>query len=115
MCLISQAFAIGSPLLQTFSRAVINVTESETMMEMKQKYLGFSTRNKPQPNQPLPQSLDVQSFIVLFIFMGIVTLGAIVSSELSLLRGHSKVVDEEEEEIEKQATASEKVEIKIPD
>ncbi|GJS42737.1 extracellular solute-binding protein 3 [Tanacetum coccineum] len=52
------AFAIGSPLLQTFSRAVINVTESETMMDMKKKYLGFSTLNKPQPNQPLPQSLD---------------------------------------------------------
>ncbi|PWA46654.1 Extracellular solute-binding protein, family 3 [Artemisia annua] len=111
---IAFAFAIGSPLLQTFSRAVINVTESETMMEMKKKYLGFSTHNKPQPNQPLPQSLDVQSFIVLFIFMGIVTLGAIVSSELSLLRGHSKVVDEEEE-IEKQATPSELVEIKIHD
>ncbi|GKC75796.1 hypothetical protein Tco_1126570, partial [Tanacetum coccineum] len=70
---IAFAFAIGSPLLQPFSRAVINVTESETMMDMKKKYLGFSTRNKPQPNQPLPQSLDVQSFIGLFIFMGIVT------------------------------------------
>ncbi|GJV61880.1 extracellular solute-binding protein 3 [Tanacetum coccineum] len=70
---IAFAFASGSPLLQPFSRAVINVTESETMMDMKKKYLGFSTHNKPQPNQPLPQSLDVQSFIGLFIFMGIVT------------------------------------------
>ena len=111
MCLISQAFAIGSPLLQTFSRAVINVTESETMIEMKKKYLGFSTLNKPQPNQPLPQSLDVQSFIGLFIFMGIVTLGAIVSSELSLFPGHNSKIVDEEEEIEKQATPSEKVEI----
>ncbi|GJX31314.1 hypothetical protein Tco_0241169, partial [Tanacetum coccineum] len=107
------AFAIGSPLLQTFSRAVINVTENDTMIHMKKKYLGFSTLNKPQPNQPLPQSLDVQSFIGLFIFMGIVILGAIASSELSLLRGHSKVVAEEQ--LEKQATQSELVEIKMHD
>ncbi|GKD78712.1 extracellular solute-binding protein 3, partial [Tanacetum coccineum] len=100
---IAFAFAIDSPLLQTFSRAVINVAESKIMMDMKTKYLGFS--NKPQPNQPLPQSLDVQSFIGLFIFMGIVTLGAIASSEHSLLRGQSKVVAEEQ--IEKQATQSE--------
>ncbi|GJY20761.1 extracellular solute-binding protein 3 [Tanacetum coccineum] len=110
---IAFAFAIDSPLLQTFSRAVIHVTESKIMMDMKKKYLGFSTLNKPQPNQPLPQSLDVQSFIGLFIFMGIVTLGAIVSSELSLLRGQSKVVAEEQ--IEKQATQSELVEIKTHD
>ena len=90
------------------------MTESETMMDMKKKYLGFSTLDKPQPNQPLPQSLDVQSFIALFIFLGIVTLGASVSSELSLLRGHSKVVAEEEE-LEKQATTSELVEIKNHD
>ncbi|PWA49548.1 Extracellular solute-binding protein, family 3 [Artemisia annua] len=103
---IAFAFAIGSPLLQNFSRAVINVTESETMMDMKKKYLGFSsTLNKPQPNHSLRQSLDVKSFIGLFIFMGIVILSAIVSSELSLFPGHSKVVAEEEE-LPKQATPS---------
>ena len=57
-----------------------------------EKYLGFSTADKSQPSQPLPQSLDVQSFIGLFVFMASVTIAAIISSEISLMRGNKKVV-----------------------
>lgn len=81
MCLIFQAFPLGSPLLQIFSRAVINVTESEIMMEMKKRYLGFSSPDVSQPNQVLPQKLGVKSFIGFFIFMGIVIIAAVISSE----------------------------------
>lgn len=91
MCFISQAFPRGSLLLQDFSRAVINVTESEIMMEMKKKYLGFSTNDTSQPNQTPPQSLDVQSFIGLFIFMGTIIVGAIITSEVSIMRRNKKV------------------------
>ncbi|XP_023731803.1 glutamate receptor 3.1 [Lactuca sativa] len=88
---IAFAFPRGSLLLQDFSRAVINVTESEIMMEMKKKYLGFSTNDTSQPNQTPPQSLDVQSFIGLFIFMGTIIVGAIITSEVSIMRRNKKV------------------------
>ncbi|KAI3701662.1 hypothetical protein L6452_26901 [Arctium lappa] len=87
---IAFAFPRRSPLLQIFSRAVINVTEGEIMMEMKKKYLGFSTPE--QPNQALPQSLDVESFIGLFIFVGSVTIAAIISSEISITRRNNKIL-----------------------
>nr|XP_043627700.1 glutamate receptor 2.8-like [Erigeron canadensis] len=97
---IAFAFAHRSPLLQIFSEAVINVTESETMMEMKRRYLGISALDKSQPNRALPQSLDVQSFIGLFIFMGIVMIGSIIASEISLFERNNKVQDQDEEEEE---------------
>lgn len=92
-------------MLHNFSRAVIYVTESEIMMDMMKKYLGFSTPDKVQPNQALPQSLDVQSFIGLFVIMGIVTLAAIVFSEISLTCKNRKVQDAEED-IKEKATIS---------
>ncbi|KAI3709160.1 hypothetical protein L2E82_38919 [Cichorium intybus] len=89
---IAFAFPRGYPLLQNFSRAVVNVTESKVMMELKKKYLSFSTPDTSQNNQALPQSLDVQSFIGLFIIMGTVTVAAIISSEISLMRRNTKVL-----------------------
>ncbi|GJX22366.1 extracellular solute-binding protein 3 [Tanacetum coccineum] len=71
---IAFAFPRRSRLLPNFSRAVINITESDIMMDMKKKYLGFPMLDHSQPNQPLPQSLDVRSFIGLFIFMGTVVI-----------------------------------------
>ncbi|GJU30254.1 extracellular solute-binding protein 3 [Tanacetum coccineum] len=89
---IAFAFPPGSSLFPIFSMAVINVTESDTMMDMKKKYLRFSPPDNSQPNQPLPQSLDVQSFIGLFIFIGTVAIAAIILSEISLRRENKKVL-----------------------
>ncbi|KAJ0752242.1 putative solute-binding protein family 3/ domain of MltF [Helianthus annuus] len=89
---IAFAFARGSPLFQNFSRAVINVTESDIMMEMKKKYLGFRVPDGSQRNQAIPQSLDVETFIGLFIFIGTLTIAAIISSEISLRRINSKIL-----------------------
>ncbi|KAJ0599351.1 putative solute-binding protein family 3/ domain of MltF [Helianthus annuus] len=114
---IAFALPIGSALLEDFSRAVINVTESEFMEAMKTKYLGLPIPSKSKSNRaqaPLPQSLDVKCFIGLFTFMGIVTIAAIILSEVSLRRRGNKV-GIEEEECKQQATASEQVQIKIPD
>lgn len=83
------------------------------MMDMKKKYLGFSAPDKSQPNRTLPQSLDVQSFLGFFILMGIVTIAAIISSEIYLLHGKSKV-GIEKEELKEQDTTLEEVQIKIP-
>ncbi|KAL4564254.1 hypothetical protein LXL04_028312 [Taraxacum kok-saghyz] len=89
---IAFAFPHKSPLLQDFSRAVINVTEGKIMTQMKQKYLGIYTTDKTQPNQAQPQSLGVQSFTGLFVLMGTVIIAAIISSEISLMRENRKVI-----------------------
>ncbi|KAI3827591.1 hypothetical protein L1987_01669 [Smallanthus sonchifolius] len=86
------AFPRESPLVQFFSRAVVNVTESDIMMQMKKKYLGFGVPDGLQPDQALPQSLDVHSFIGLFIFTGLLTIAAIISSEISIRRGNNKIL-----------------------
>ncbi|KAI3701658.1 hypothetical protein L6452_26897 [Arctium lappa] len=88
------AFAFPRPslLVDDFSRAVMNIIENKIMLELMERYLGFSTADKSESNQPLPQSLDVQSFIGLFIFMAGVTIAAVISSEISLMRGNKKIV-----------------------
>ncbi|XP_071729652.1 glutamate receptor 2.8-like [Rutidosis leptorrhynchoides] len=88
------AFALprGSPFLPIFTRAVINVTESDVMMNMKKKYLGFRAPDESQPNQALPQSLDIQSFIGLFILMGTGAIAAIICSEISIRQANKKIL-----------------------
>ncbi|GKF49323.1 hypothetical protein Tco_0142574, partial [Tanacetum coccineum] len=56
------AFAIGSPIIDIFSRAVINVTQSNITTEIKKKYLGFSIPDTSQSDPAFPQ-IDVQSFM----------------------------------------------------
>lgn len=92
MRLILQAFPIESPILQPFSGAILNLIESDIMMEMKKKYLGLSNPGTfSEPNQARPQSLGVQSFTGLFVFMGIVIIAAIVSSEIAIMRRKNKI------------------------
>ncbi|GKC62131.1 extracellular solute-binding protein 3 [Tanacetum coccineum] len=88
---IAFPFPLGSPILQIFSRAVLNVTESDIMTEMKKKYLGLHDPVISQPNQAHPQSLDVQSFTGIFVFMGIVIIAAIISSEIAIRQRKNKI------------------------
>ncbi|GJR85133.1 extracellular solute-binding protein 3 [Tanacetum coccineum] len=93
------AFPNESPILQPFSMAVLNVTESEIVMQMKKKYLGFSDLSThSEPNQAHPQSLDVQSFTGLFVFMGIVIIAAIVSSEIAIMQKKKINVEKKQKE-----------------
>ncbi|XP_071729651.1 glutamate receptor 2.8-like [Rutidosis leptorrhynchoides] len=94
------AFALPreSPFLSIFTRAVINVTEGDVMMDMMKKYLGFRAPNESLTDQTLPQSLDIQSFIGLFIFMGTTAIAAIICSEISLWRANKKILPETEDE-----------------
>ncbi|KAD4179868.1 hypothetical protein E3N88_28459 [Mikania micrantha] len=111
---IAFALPIGSELLEVFSRAVISITQSEIMTKLKSNYLGISAPSiKQELNQAHPQSLDVECFIELFIFMAIVTISAIIISEFSLRRRDTKVGIEEE--CKEQPTTSELVHIKILD
>ncbi|PWA61435.1 Extracellular solute-binding protein, family 3 [Artemisia annua] len=78
------------PIIQA-PGAVLNVTESDTMTEMKKKYLGLSDPVISQPDQAHPQSLDVQSFTGLFVFMGIVITAAITTSEIAIRQRKNKI------------------------
>ncbi|KAD4179872.1 hypothetical protein E3N88_28463 [Mikania micrantha] len=111
---IAFALPIGSKLLEIFSKAVINITQTEIMTKMKYDYLKISpTSIKQQLHQAHPQSLDVQSFTGLLIFMAIVTISVIIISEFSLIRRDNKIGIEEE--CKEKPTTSELVHIKILD
>ncbi|GJR85135.1 hypothetical protein Tco_0209146 [Tanacetum coccineum] len=58
---------------------------------MKKKYLGLHDPVISQPNQAHPQSLDVQSFTGIFVFMGIVIIAAIISSEIAIRQRKNKI------------------------
>ncbi|KAK9055210.1 hypothetical protein SSX86_026292 [Deinandra increscens subsp. villosa] len=81
------AFRRGSSLHQDFSNAVVKVTESRDMAHMKKKYK-FKTPviTTDAADLSVPQSLDVHSFLFLFLFMGFSTVIAIIISEISLRR-----------------------------
>ncbi|KAK1420909.1 hypothetical protein QVD17_22874 [Tagetes erecta] len=88
---IGFAVARGSQLLSELSRAVINVTESPDMTHMKKMYLPIQSPLPTQPVDSLPQSLDVHSFYILFIFMGLATIIAIICSEILLMRSTAQI------------------------
>ncbi|KAL8236891.1 hypothetical protein R6Q59_017972 [Mikania micrantha] len=80
------AFPLESPLRQNFSAAVVKVTESQDMIDMKKIYLGIIPQllSKQDDHSTDPQSLDVHSFFLLFIVMGLATVAAIIFSEISI-------------------------------
>ncbi|KAF5804707.1 putative ionotropic glutamate receptor, metazoa [Helianthus annuus] len=82
------AFSRGSPLQPDFSRAVVKVIGSPDMTQAKKEYLGIQTPlpAQAQPADSFPQSLDVHSFFLLFIFMGLATIMVIIYSEIYLMR-----------------------------
>ncbi|KAK9055205.1 hypothetical protein SSX86_026287 [Deinandra increscens subsp. villosa] len=92
---LSQVFSRGSLLQQEFSRAVVKVNESPDMTEMKKKYFGVQI---PGPTHEtadsLPQSLDIHSFFLLFVFMGLATIIAVICSEITLMRTSAKISPE---------------------
>ncbi|KAK9055211.1 hypothetical protein SSX86_026293 [Deinandra increscens subsp. villosa] len=88
------AFSRGSSLQQEFSRGVVKVTESPDMTELKNKYFGIQIPIPAKPVDSFPQSLDVHSFFLLFIFMGLATIITIICSEISLIRTSTKISPE---------------------
>lgn len=74
LCLMLQAFPVGSPLVPYMSRAILNVTEDhKKMQEMELKY--FSYRSKCHVSSSISyestQSLSAFSFGGLFIVMAL--------------------------------------------
>ncbi|KAL8236887.1 hypothetical protein R6Q59_017968 [Mikania micrantha] len=87
------ALSHGSPLQTNVSRAVIKVTGSPNMTDMMKKYLRVITPFQPQADvgSGTQQSLDVNSFFLLFLSMGLATLMALIFSEISIMRTSAQI------------------------
>ncbi|KAK2965639.1 hypothetical protein RJ640_011834 [Escallonia rubra] len=89
------AFRLGSPDVLNFSRAVVNVSESDIMKYLMVKY---NVRDYPSDGQasPVPRGtppLRAHTFIGLFILAGIGTIGAVLASEYTLWQRRSLTVE----------------------
>lgn len=96
-----QAFPINSILTDAFSRAILNVTESDIMDEIERKYFGndegWQGQSAPTSSSDTPSSLNFYSFSGLFLITGIATLLALLVSEtviwqrpISMARAYSQ-------------------------
>ncbi|XP_054820443.1 glutamate receptor 2.5-like isoform X2 [Prosopis cineraria] len=83
------AFPKGSNLTSYFSRAILNVRESEEMDKIEEKYFGSSDDNEDQglsnsSSNEVSSSLTTYSFAGLFIVIVILSLLALLVSESHL-------------------------------
>ncbi|XP_012853996.1 PREDICTED: glutamate receptor 2.8-like [Erythranthe guttata] len=67
-----QVFPTGSPLVLDVSRAILNVTEGQKMVEIERKWFGDSTKCSDSNTQLSSKSIGLESFAVLFSVVGIV-------------------------------------------
>ncbi|KAL7153128.1 hypothetical protein ABFS83_04G144400 [Erythranthe nasuta] len=65
-------FPTGSPLVLDVSRAILNVTEGQKMVEIERKWFGDSTKCSDSNTQLSSKSIGLESFAVLFSVVGIV-------------------------------------------
>ncbi|KAK6158685.1 hypothetical protein DH2020_005999 [Rehmannia glutinosa] len=72
-------FPKGSPLVPHVSRAILNVTEGQKMVEIERKWLGDIKMKCPDPDTlRSPKGLGIESFWVLFVVVGSFGVGAFV-------------------------------------
>ena len=80
-----QALPLNSNLTAYFSRAILDVTESDLMNEIEEKYFGkndiVEQDSSGEVSSAPPLSLSFQSFAGLFLITGISTLFALFISE----------------------------------
>ncbi|KAL0330147.1 UNVERIFIED_CONTAM: Glutamate receptor 2.8 [Sesamum radiatum] len=89
-------FPIGSPLVTDVSRAILNVTEGQTIVEIERKWLGDYKTNCPDTNTLLsPKSLGLASFWGLFLLVGIAGIAAFIIYVVRFLRENWTIIDDE--------------------
>ncbi|KAK2972781.1 hypothetical protein RJ640_029706 [Escallonia rubra] len=88
------AFRLGSPYILNFSRAVVNVSESENMQYLMRKYnvCDYSSDGQASPVPRGTPPLHAHTFIGLFILAGIGTIGVVLASEYTLWQRRSLTV-----------------------
>ncbi|XP_020550508.1 glutamate receptor 2.1-like isoform X2 [Sesamum indicum] len=91
-----QVFPIGSPLVTDVSRAILNVTEGQTIVEIERKWLGDYKTKCPDTNTLLsPKSLGLASFWGLFLLVGIAGIAALIIYVVRFLGENWNIIDDE--------------------
>ncbi|CAH1432653.1 unnamed protein product [Lactuca virosa] len=79
------AFPLGSPLVPYMSRAILNITESDMMRDLKEKHFGdkYSSQDFNPQISPEAPGLNAYNFAGLFIVTAFATMIALLCSESS--------------------------------
>ncbi|XP_058113310.1 glutamate receptor 2.7-like [Magnolia sinica] len=85
-------FSKGSPLVTDVSRAILNVTEGDTMAAIERKWFGHQTTCPDQSTTIASNSLTLASFRGLFLIAGIASTSALVIFLVSFLLEHKHVL-----------------------
>ncbi|EYU27220.1 hypothetical protein MIMGU_mgv1a024764mg, partial [Erythranthe guttata] len=86
-------FPLGSPLGPDVSRAILNVTDGQTMEEIERKWFGDKTDN-PDCNTLRPhKNLGLGSFWGLFLIAGIVGVAALIFYVITFLSENWSVIE----------------------
>ncbi|KAK4435709.1 Glutamate receptor 2.8 [Sesamum alatum] len=89
-------FPIGSPLVTDVSRAILNVTEGQTIVEIERKWLGDYKTKCPDTNTLLsPKSLGLASFWGLFLLVGIAGIAALIIYVVRFLHENWDIINDE--------------------
>ncbi|KAI3473030.1 hypothetical protein Pfo_030113 [Paulownia fortunei] len=87
-------FPIGSPLVPDVSRAILNVTEGQKMVEIESKWLGDENKC-PDPNTlSSPKSLGLASFWALFAAVGLFGVLAFIIYVIRFLRENRSIIED---------------------
>ncbi|KAL8063645.1 hypothetical protein ABFX02_01G040300 [Erythranthe guttata] len=91
-------FPIGSPLVPDVSRAILNVTEGQKMVEIERKWFGDKTICLDSNALLLPKNLGLASFWGLFMIVGIVGIAALIVHAAKFLSENSTVLNQSDPE-----------------
>ncbi|KAI3468398.1 hypothetical protein Pfo_025061 [Paulownia fortunei] len=85
-------FPIGSRLVPDVSRAILNITEGEKMVEIEKKWLGDKSKCADSTNLFSSNSLGLESFWGLFMIVGIAAVSAFTIHVIRFLHEHWHVI-----------------------
>ncbi|XP_011082028.2 glutamate receptor 2.7-like [Sesamum indicum] len=85
-------FPIGSPLVPDVSRAILNITEGEKMVEIEKKWFGNNAKCTNSVNLLSSESLGLDSFWGLFMIVGITAVSALMIHVIRFLHDHWHVI-----------------------
>ncbi|MQL98536.1 hypothetical protein Taro_031254 [Colocasia esculenta] len=89
------AFPKGSPLVNDLSRAILNLTDSNTMSEIQKRWFGDQNACEEDNTDPSVNVLDFRSFWGLFLITGAASTTSLLIFVVSFLRENRHVLRRE--------------------
>ncbi|KAL6199375.1 hypothetical protein ACLB2K_029159 [Fragaria x ananassa] len=84
-------FPKGSPLIPDFSQAILNLTDGEKIMNIEDKWIKNETNCK-DTEKFYSNSLGLESFWILFLIVGVVSMFALLIFTISFFQKHKQVL-----------------------